>query len=94
MATLILVLEAHATAHSTAPGARLQDGLQRPGGYDVSRRPRSIFTSERRCPAGQTPDFRANVGGRAVLHVPLGGISLAAPEGLATHCLTCEPAKT
>jgi hypothetical protein len=27
-ATLILVLEAHATAHSTAPDARLQDGLQ------------------------------------------------------------------
>src|SRR3954471_23548930 len=26
-ANLILVLEAHATAHSTAPGARLQNGL-------------------------------------------------------------------
>jgi len=32
---LILVLAAHETAHSTAPRARLQDGLNRPGDYGV-----------------------------------------------------------
>src|SRR3954453_12469377 len=42
-ANLILVLEAHATAHSTAPGARLWDGLTRPSEHDVNGRPRLHF---------------------------------------------------
>jgi hypothetical protein len=49
-ANLILVLEAHVTAHSTAPGARRQDGLERPGHHDVNGRPRTIFSPERRSP--------------------------------------------
>jgi transposase len=59
-ANLILVLEAHATAHSTAPGARLQNGLARPGDHDVNGRPRLIFSPERLSPAGDERDFRAN----------------------------------
>jgi hypothetical protein len=43
MANLILVLEAHVTAHSTAPGARLWDGLDRPSEHDVNGRPQSHF---------------------------------------------------
>src|SRR3954447_16189002 len=42
-ANLILVLEAHVTAHSTAPGARLQTGLERPSHHDVDGRPRHHF---------------------------------------------------
>src|SRR3954452_13318904 len=53
-ANLILVLEAHATAHSAAPGARLQDGLERPSHHDVDGRPRTIFGPERRSPQGPT----------------------------------------
>src|SRR4051812_18283922 len=51
-ANLILVLEAHETAHSTAPGARLQNGLARPGDYDVNGWPPTIFSPERRSPTG------------------------------------------
>jgi hypothetical protein len=51
-ANLILVLEAHATAHSAAPGARLQTDLQRPSHHDVDGRPRTIFSPERHSPAG------------------------------------------
>src|SRR4051812_32218354 len=57
-ANLILVLEAHAAAHSTAPSARLQNGLERPGDYDVNGRPRLIFGPERLSPAGGDRDFR------------------------------------
>jgi hypothetical protein len=57
-ANLILVLEAHATALSTAPSARLQNGLERPGDYDVNGRPRLIFSPERLSPAGDERDFR------------------------------------
>src|SRR4051794_2015203 len=64
MANLILVLEAHATAHSTAPGARLQDGLDRPGDYDVNGWPHTIFDPERLSPTGVERDFRAQVTGR------------------------------
>src|SRR3954468_8605393 len=46
-ANLTLVLEAHVTAHSAAPGARLQTGLQRPSHHDVDGRPHSIFSRER-----------------------------------------------
>src|SRR5688500_15533693 len=60
-ANLILVLAAHETAHSTAPGARLQERPRRPGDYDVNGRPRTIFSPERRSPAGDEWDFRANV---------------------------------
>src|SRR3954453_20958695 len=42
-ANLILVLEAQATAHNTAPGARLRDGLTRPSEHDVNGRPRLHF---------------------------------------------------
>ena len=58
MANLILVLAAHATAHSTAPSARLQDGLDGPGDYDVNGRPRTIFSPERRSPKGRTKTSR------------------------------------
>src|SRR3954449_3548051 len=51
-ANLILVLAAHETAHSTAPGARLQTGLTRPGDYDVNGWPLTIFSPERRSPTG------------------------------------------
>jgi hypothetical protein len=51
------VLEAHVTAHSTAPSARLQNGLERPGDYDVNGRPRLIFGPERLSPAGVDRDF-------------------------------------
>ncbi|MDF2969464.1 MAG: uncharacterized protein K0Q93_3242, partial [Nocardioidaceae bacterium] len=54
---LILVLAAHETAHSTAPRARLQNGLHRPGDYGVNGRPRTIFSPERRSPAGDERDF-------------------------------------
>jgi hypothetical protein len=57
-ANLILVLQAHATAHSTAPSARLQNGLERPGDYDVNGRPHFIFGPERLSPAGVERDFR------------------------------------
>src|SRR4051812_40468496 len=56
-ANLILVLEAHATAHSAAPGARLQDGLERPSHHDVDGRPRTIFGPERLSPTGDIRDF-------------------------------------
>jgi hypothetical protein len=55
---LILVLAAHETAHSTAPRARLQNGLHRPGDYGVYRCPRTIFSPERLSPAGAAQDFR------------------------------------
>src|SRR5204863_411739 len=42
-ANLILVLEVHATAHSTAPGARLWDGLDRPSEHDVNGWARTQF---------------------------------------------------
>src|SRR3954454_1391435 len=58
-ANLILVLEAHATARSTAPSARLLNGLERPGDYDVNGRPRLIFSPERLSPAGDERDFWA-----------------------------------
>jgi hypothetical protein len=58
-ANLILVLEAHATAHSAAPGARLQDGLARPSHHGVDGWPRTIFSPERRFPTGGIQDFRA-----------------------------------
>src|SRR4051812_18682475 len=57
-ANLILVLEAHATAHSAAPGARLQDGLERPSHHDVDGRPRTIFGPERLSPTGDIRDLR------------------------------------
>src|SRR3954466_5196052 len=56
-ANLILVLEAHATAHNTAPGARLWDGLTRPSEHDVNGWPRSIFTPQRRSPSGEVQDY-------------------------------------
>jgi hypothetical protein len=65
MANLILVLAAHVTAHSTAPGARLQDGLERPGDYDVNGWPRTIFSPERRSPTGADQDFRGITSGVA-----------------------------
>src|SRR3954451_15884248 len=55
-ANLILVLEAHATAHSTAPGARLFNGLDRPRAHDVNGWPRTIFTPHRRSPTGEVQD--------------------------------------
>ena len=55
---LILVLAAHETAHSTAPRARLQNGLHRPGDYGVYGRPRTIFSPERLSPAGAARDFK------------------------------------
>jgi hypothetical protein len=57
-ADLILVLEAHETAHSTASGARLENGLERPGDYDVNGWPRTIFSPERRSPGRGQQDFR------------------------------------
>src|SRR4051794_18905939 len=57
-ANLILVLEAHVTALSAAPGARLQDGLERPSHHDVDGRPRSIFSPERLSPTRDIQDFR------------------------------------
>jgi hypothetical protein len=59
VANLILVLAAHATAHSTAPGARLWDGLYRPSEHDVNGWPRSIFTPQGRSPAGEVQDYGA-----------------------------------
>src|SRR3954466_15519231 len=50
-ANLILVLEAHATAHSTAPGARLQNGLDDQA-TTTSTGDRTIFSPERRSPTG------------------------------------------
>src|SRR3954454_5563781 len=60
-ANLILVLEAHATAHSAAPGARLQDGLERPSHHDVDGRPRTIFGPERLSPTGDIRDFKSGL---------------------------------
>src|SRR3954468_4192345 len=95
-ANLILVLEAHATAHSAAPGARLQDGLERPSHHDVDGRPRTIFGPERLSPTGDIRDFRStpvgpegshDVGltacgaGWACLHAQGFSDSLHVPEG-------------
>ncbi|MGZ4549878.1 MAG: hypothetical protein ACXVXK_10155, partial [Blastococcus sp.] len=48
------------TAHSTAPSARLLNGLERPGDYDVNGRPHLIFSPERLSPAGVDRDFWAS----------------------------------
>jgi hypothetical protein len=53
---LILVLEAHETALSTAPGARLFNGLDRPRERDVDGRPRTIVSPEVCSPAGEAAD--------------------------------------
>src|SRR3954471_18343725 len=59
-ANLILVLEAHATAHSAAPGARLQTGLERPSHHDVDGRPHTIFSPERHSPTGEHPGLQGH----------------------------------
>jgi hypothetical protein len=66
------VLEAHAWAHSTAPGARLWDGLKRPSEHDVNGWPRTIFTPHRRSPAGEIQDY----GTRAAVTLELPGNTL------------------
>src|SRR4051794_6543567 len=87
-ANLILVLQAHATAHSAAPGARLQTGLARPSHHDVDGRPRPIFGPERHSPTGDIQDFMHGslllLGAYPVvrLHEPL-GFWLAALLGIA-----------
>src|SRR3954454_23785307 len=75
-ANLILVLEAHATAHSTAPGARLWDGLTRPSEHDVNGRPRLHFHAAPALPDrgdpglwdGLTRPSEHDVNGRPRLH--------------------------
>ena len=59
---LILVLKAHVTAHSTAPGAGLQDGLNDQA-TTTSRGGRAPFSARNGAPRhGEDQDFRANVG--------------------------------
>src|SRR3954449_3043599 len=53
-ANLILVLEAHETAHSTAPGARLQNGLDDQATTASTGGRPPIFRPERRSPQGPT----------------------------------------
>jgi hypothetical protein len=51
-------LTAHFDAgHSTAPGARLFNGLDRPGKRDVDGRPRTILSPEGRSPVGEAADY-------------------------------------
>src|SRR3954466_4416344 len=56
-ANLILVLEAHETAHSTAPGARLQNGLDDQATTTSTGGRGPIFTPHRRSPAGEIQDY-------------------------------------
>src|SRR3954449_7766926 len=85
---LIHVLEAHATAHSTAPGARLWDGLERPSEHDVNGWPRSIFTPHRRSPAGEIQDYGSGPGPRNKLATT--GIAACTGEGR-TSSTTARP---
>ena len=57
MANLILVLEAHVTAHSTAPGARLWDGLNDQVSTTSTGGRGPIFTPHRRSPTGEIQDY-------------------------------------
>src|SRR3954453_9413801 len=67
-ANLILVLEAQATAHNTAPGDRLRDGLTRPSEHDVNGRPRLHFHAAPALWDGLTRPSEHDVNGRPRLH--------------------------
>src|SRR3982751_5012304 len=62
-ANLILVLEAHETAHSTAPGARLQNGLDDQA-TTTSTGGGPPFSARNGAPRQGQWDFRAKVAGR------------------------------
>ena len=58
---LLLVLAAHATAHNTAPGPRLQDGLTRPSHHDVDGRPRDHLLSVTALPDREHPGLQGQL---------------------------------
>jgi hypothetical protein len=74
--------------------ARPQNGLERPGDYDVNGRPRLIFSPERLSPGGDERDFRDTrkalaQGGRRAARISRGHAE-AAPGGGSSGCSCSE----
>src|SRR3954454_7375177 len=64
-ANLILVLEAHTTAHSTAPGARLQNGLDDQA-TTTSTGDRAPFSARNGAPRQGPTGLQGEVAGRGI----------------------------